>query len=105
MFVEGEVEIKIKDRLAQGLGDHETKLWIQLSFKDLACYRISAFTQVSDKIVKATVAIKTDVLPPNERQMLESNPNDVGALRSYLERMFDGKGICRAVGEPKLRAN
>jgi len=105
MFVEGDVEIKVKDRSAVGLADHEMKLWIQRSFKDLACYRISSFTQVGDRVVKATVALKTDVLPDSERQMLESNPNDVGALRSFIERMFDGKGVCRATGEPKLRAN
>lgn len=105
MFVEGDVEIKIKDRLALGLDEHELKLWIQRSFKDMSCYRISGFAKVSDKVVKATVALKTDVLPDAERQMLESHGNDVGALRSYIERMFDGKGTCRATGEPKLRAN
>lgn len=105
MFVEGEVEVKIKDRSAVGLSDHDLKLWLQRSFKDLSCYRISGFNKVSDKVIKATVALKTDVLPDSERQLLESHGNDVVALRSYLERMFEGKGTCRAVGEPKLRAN
>jgi len=105
MFVEGDVEIKIKDRHAIGLDDHELKLWVQRSFKDMACYRIAAFAKISDKVIKATVALKTDVLPEAERQMLEQHGSDVGALRSYLERMFEGKGVCRAVGEPKLRAN
>src|SRR5262245_35469722 len=98
MFVEGDVGIKIQDRAATGVDEHELKLWVQRSFKDLSCYRISAFAKVSDKVVKATVALKTDVLPEAERKMIESRPNDVGALRSYIERMFAGKGVCRAVG-------
>lgn len=105
MFVEGDVEVKIKDRSAQGLGDHETKLWLQRSFKDMACYRIAGFTKVSDKVIKATVALKTDSLPDNERALLESRSGDVGALRTFIEKMWEGKGQCRAVGEPKLRAN
>lgn len=105
MFVEGEVEVKIKDRAAVGLDEHDLKLWLQRAFKDMSCYRISNFTKVEDRVIKAVVALKTDVLPENERKMLEAHGNDVGALRSYLERMFNGKGTCRALGEPKLRAN
>ena len=105
MFVEGDVEIKITDRTALSLDDHELKLWIQRSFKDLSCYRISNFTKEGGKAVRVTVALKTSVLPDNERQMLESHPNDVGALRAFMERMWVGKGTCRCVGDPKLRAN
>jgi len=105
MFVEGDVEIKIKDRTAMGLDEHNLKLWVQRSFKDMCCYRISGFTKVSDRLVKATVALKTDVLPTNDRHMLESHPNDVGALRTFIERMFEGKGVCRATGDATLRAN
>jgi hypothetical protein len=105
MFVEGDIEIKIKDRAATGLSEHDAKLWLQRSFKEMCCYRISGFKQVSDKVIKATVALKTDPLPENERKMLESHGENVGALRTFIEKMFEGKGTCRAVGEPKLRAN
>ncbi len=105
MFVEGTIEIKIKDRSALGLDDHQTKLWIQRSFKDMCCYRIASFERDTDKMVRATVALKTDVLPEGERQILESNANDSGTLRSFIEKMFEGKGTIRAIGDAKLRAN
>jgi len=104
MFVEGEVEVKAKDRSVIGRDDHELKLWLQQAFKDMSCYRISSFSKESDRVFRATVALKTSVLPDNERQMLESHPN-VSALRAFMERMFDGKGTCRCVGDPKLKAN
>lgn len=103
MFVEGEVEIKIKDRSTAVLDEHGLKLWLQRSFKDMSCYRISAFKQEADKQIRATVALKTADLPENERRLLETHPNDVVLLRSFLEKMFVGKGTCRAVGDPKLR--
>ena len=105
MFVEGEVEIKIKDRSTVVLDEHGLKLWVQRSFKDMACYRISNFKKVSDKLVSAVVALKIEVLPEQERNLIESHPNDVGMLRSIIEKMFAGKGTCRAVGDPKLRPN
>ena len=105
MFVEGEVEIKVKDRSAVGLDDHEMKLWIQRSFKGGCCYRIANFAKVEDRVVRATVALNTSVLPPTERELLESRPDDIGAMRSFIEGMFEGKGVCRCVGETKLRAN
>ena len=105
MFVEGEVEIKIKDRSTAVLDEHDLKLWIQRAFKNMSCYRISNFKKESDKVVRAVVALKTDDLPESEREMLESHPNDVGLLRGFLEKMFVGKGTCRALGDPKLRAN
>jgi hypothetical protein len=105
MFVEGEVEVRVKDRNAALLDEHELKLWLQRSFKDMSCYRISNFKRDADKNIRATVALKTDVLPDSERQLLESRPNDVGALRSFMEKMFEGKGTCRAIGDPKLRPN
>ena len=58
-----------------------------------------------EKVVRAVVALKTDDLPDSEREVLETHPNDVGKLRAFLEKMFDGKGTCRAVGDPKLRTN
>jgi hypothetical protein len=105
MFVEGEVEIKIKDRSTAILDDHDLKLWVQRAFKNLSCYRISNFKKESDKLVRAVVALKIDDLPANEKQLIESHPNDVGLLRGFLEKMFVGKGTCRAVGDPKVRAN
>jgi hypothetical protein len=103
MFVEGEVEIKIKDRSTTTLEEHELKLWVQRGFKDMSCYRISNFSRESAKIVHAVVALKTADLPDSEREVIETHPNDVGMLRSFLEKMFVGKGTCRAVGDPKLR--
>ena len=105
MFVEGEVEIKVKDRTALALDDHNMKLWVQRSFKELSCYRIANFKVDQDRTVRAVVALKLSVLPESERRLIESHPNDVGLLRSFIEKMFEGKGTCRAVGEPKLKAN
>ncbi len=105
MFVEGEIEVKAKDRTTATLDDHELKLWLQRSFKDMCCYRISNLKRDADKIIRATVALKTSVLPDNERNLLEGRPNDIGALRSFMEKMFEGKGTCRAIGDPKLRPN
>jgi len=103
MFVEGEVEIKVKDREAAVLDDHDMKLWLQRSFKDMSCYRISSFKKTGNGLVSAVVAIKTDFLPDSERSMVESRPNDAGLLRSFIEKMFQGKGTCRAIGAPKLK--
>lgn len=103
MFVEGPVEIAIKDRAVTMEDDYNVKLWIQRSFKDLSCYRIASFERPSPKDVKATVAIKTSVLPEAERKLLESHGRDVGMLRAFIERMFVGKGTCRCTGDPKLR--
>ncbi|OGQ88282.1 MAG: hypothetical protein A2289_22980 [Deltaproteobacteria bacterium RIFOXYA12_FULL_58_15] len=105
MFVEGEVEIKIKDRSTAVLDEHGLKLWVQRSFKDMCCYRISEFHKESEKLVRAVVALKIEVLPNNEREIIENHPKDVGLLRGFLEKMFVGKGTCRAVGDPKLRPN
>jgi hypothetical protein len=103
MFVEGEVEVRIKDRSTHLLDDHDLKLWLQGSFRAMSCYRISAFKKEPEKVVRATVALKISDLPTAEREEIEARPNDINLLRHFLERMFDGKGVCRAVGEPKLR--
>lgn len=103
MFVEGEVEIRVKDRSTQLLDDHDLKLWVQRSFKNMCCYRISSFKKEADKTVRAVVALKISELPDLERKQIESRPNDVPLLRQFLERMFDGKGTIRAIGEPKFR--
>ena len=103
MFVEGEVEIKVKDRTTAILDDHDMKLWVQRAFKNMACYRISNFQKEGNSTVRALVALKISDLPENERKLIESHPNDTGLLRSFMERMFDGKGSCRCIGEPKIR--
>lgn len=105
MFVEGEIEVKIRDKSAVGLDEHETKLWIQRAFRDMTCYRISSFTKQDDKTVRATVALKISDLPEDERKLIENRPDDIGMLRSFMEKMFEGRGTIRAIGDPKLRAN
>ena len=103
MFVEGEVEVKIKDRITQQLDEHETKLWLQRSFKNMCCYRISNFRREADRSVRALVALKISDLPEGERQQIESRPNDAPLLRAFIERMFEGKGSCRSMGEPRFK--
>ena len=103
MFVEGEVEVKIKDRITQQLDEHETKLWLQRSFKNMCCYRISNFRREADRSVRALVALKISDLPESERQQIESRPNDAPLLRAFIERMFEGKGSCRSMGEPRFK--
>jgi hypothetical protein len=103
MFVEGEVEIKVKDHTTRDLDAHDFKLWLQRSFSDMTCYRVSDFRREADKTVRATVALKISELPEEERRVLVSRPNDAALLRGFIERMFCGKGSCRCIGEPKLR--
>ncbi|MBN1962020.1 MAG: hypothetical protein JW841_13825 [Deltaproteobacteria bacterium] len=103
MFVEGEVEIQVKDRAAIGLDEHNMKLWVQRAFKEMSCYRISNFRIDADRTVRAVVALKLSVLPENERNLLETHANDLGLLRSFIEKMFEAKGTCRCIGEPKLK--
>ena len=104
MFVEGEVEIKVKDYATRELDEHDFKLWLQAAFKDMACYRVSHFRKGADKTVRAVVALKISALPEEERRAIESHPHDAALLRAFIERMFSGKGSCRCLGEPKLRA-
>ena len=103
MFVEGPVEISIKDRSVAEEDDYQVKLWIQRSFKEMSCYRIANFERVSAREVRATVAIKTDSLPDSERTLIDGHGRDVGMLRSFIEKMFSGKGTCRCSGDPQLR--
>jgi hypothetical protein len=105
MFVEGEVEIKVKDHATRDLDDHDFKLWLQRSFKDMACYRVSHFRKEADKTVRAVVALKISVLAEAEQRSITTRPNDAVLLRTFVERMFTGKGTCRCIGEPKLRPN
>ena len=105
MFVEGEVEIKVKDHQAFTLDDHDLKIWVQRAFKNMSCYRISSFKKEADRTLRAVVALKISDLPEAERHQIEGRPNDVPLLRAFLERMFEGKGTCRAVGEPSLKKN
>ncbi len=103
MFVEGEIEVKAKERSIQILDEHEAKIWLQRSFKNMCCYRISSFRREADKSIRAQVALKISELPEMERKQIESRPNDAPLLRAFVERMFDGKGTCRCTGEPKLK--
>ena len=103
MFVEGDVEITVKDRTAAALDDHNLKLWLQRSFKDMSCYRIANFKKAGPRVLHATVAIKISVVPDNERNLIETHAHDKGLLRSFIERMFEGKGTCRAMGDPQLK--
>ena len=105
MFVEGEVEIKVKDRATLSQDEHGMKLWLQRAFKDLSCYRVSNFRMDPDRTIHAVVAIKLSVLPPAEQQLIETHHKDVGLLRSFIEKMFDAKGTCRSLGEPKIKPN
>lgn len=105
MFVEGEVEVKVKDRATLLYDEHDMKIWLQRCFKNTSCYRIAQFRMDSDRTIHAVVALKITDLPEAERQTLESRANDGGLLRAFMERMFEGKGTCRCVGEPKLRQN
>ena len=50
MLVECEVEIKVKDRDALAGDEHEKKLWLQRSFKNVSCYRISDFKEPDTKL-------------------------------------------------------
>ncbi|RYF09879.1 MAG: hypothetical protein EOO40_06145 [Deltaproteobacteria bacterium] len=104
MFVEGEVEVRLKDRAALAQDDHDLKLWLQRAFRDMSCYRISSFRKDADKVVHAVVALKIADLPQAERLQLEAHPQDAALLRQFIERMFVGKGSCRALGEPQLRS-
>jgi len=105
MFVEGPVEIKVKDRSAAMLDEHGLKLWVKGAFRDGCCYRISDFLKSGPKLLEVTVALDTAVLPAHERKLLEGHPDDLGSLRAFLERMFIGKGSCRSVGSPSLKSN
>ena len=103
MFVEGDLEIKIKDRAAAALDEHDLKLWLQRSFRDMCCYRIANFAKTGAREVKATLTLKITHLPEDERVIIETHPNDAGLLRSFMERMFEGKGVARAVGTPTFK--
>ena len=105
MFVEGEVEIKIKDRSTDYLDDHDLKLWVQRAFKDLSCYRLENFKKQPDKKIRAVVSLKLSVLPENERQIIRSKADDSAVLKAFIERMFAAKGTLRCIGDPKLRAD
>lgn len=103
MFVEGEIEILIKDRTAVLTDDHDKKLWLQGSFKDMSCYRISGLKEVSPRTVQATVALKLNDRPAEERDQILRSRNNPMELRSFMERMFTGKGTMKCVSDPKIR--
>ncbi len=101
-FIEGEIEITVRDRTAYGLDDHEMKLWVHRAFRELACYRISEFERVDDRKVRASVALKTSALPPDDQRLIQNRPNDHALLKTYVEELFEAKGKIRLIREPKL---
>jgi hypothetical protein len=105
MFVEGEVEIAIKDRTAVLSDDHDRKLWIQGAFKDMSCYRISGLAEVAANKYRATVALKLSDRPENERDHILRSRNNPMELRNFMERMFVGKGTIKCVSDPKIKEN
>jgi hypothetical protein len=104
MFVEGEVEIKAQDKSVLTMDDHNLKLWVNRSFNFMSCYRISS-CRIDKGTVRAVVALKTTVVPEQERRVLESVPENTERLRSFMEKLFAAKGTCRCVGDPKLKAS
>ena len=101
-FIEGEVEIIVRDRTAYGLDDHGMKLWVHRAFRELACYRLSDFERVEERKVRAIVALKTSVLSEDEQRLIENRPNDHALLKTYVEQLFEAKGKIRLIREPKL---
>jgi hypothetical protein len=105
MFVEGEVEIHVKDATAVLRDDHDKKLWLQGAFKDMSCYRISGLADVAQRKFKATVALKLADRPPEERDAILRSRNNPMELRRFMERMFIGKGAIKCVSDPKIKEN
>ena len=105
MFVEGEVEITVKDATAVLRDDHDKKLWLQGSFKDMSCYRISGLEELGPRKFKATVALKLDDRPPEERDSLLRSRHNPMELRRFVERMFAGKGALKCIADPKIKEN
>ena len=103
MFVEGEVEITSKDRTAVLNDDHDRKLWIQGAFKDMSVYRIASLKEISPRLYSATVTLKLDDRPQEERDNILRSRNNPMELRSFMERMFVGKGSIRCVSDPKIK--
>src|SRR4051794_5486519 len=103
MFVEGEVEISIKDRTVVLHDDHERKLWIQGAFKDMSCYRISGLSEAGPNKVRVTVALKLNDRPEEERERILRSRNNPMELRNFMERMFAGKGTIKCVSDPKIK--
>lgn len=103
MFVEGEVEIHVKDSTAVLTDDHDKKLWIQAAFRDMSCYRISGLADVAPKKYKVTVALKLADRPQEERDSILRSRNNPMELRRFMERMFSGKGAIKCVSDPKIK--
>ena len=102
MFIWVKVEIRIKDRTAYGLDDHDTKLWIHRVFNNLSCYRVSEFSRVDAKLVRATLWLKVSAFEADKRRLLEVGPDDQNLLRRCAESLFVGKGQLRCIGRLKL---
>ncbi len=105
MFVEGEVEVTIKDPMLNSTDDYDLKLWLQRAFKANSCYRISKLKHGPGKLIRAVVAINTRVLPESEWKRLEADPPDALLMAQFIERAFSGEGVCVVVGKPSMKAS
>jgi hypothetical protein len=104
MFVEGEVEVAVKDSSLTSSDDYDVKMWLQKGFASNACYRISK-VKMTGRTVRAVVALNTRVLPEAEWRRLESTPPDPLLMAQFLEKAFIGKGSCKSVGSPSLKGS
>ena len=104
MFAECEMEVTVKDKTLSATDDYTLKLWLQRSFKANCCYRISNFKLGEKATFRAVVALNTRVLADVDWRRLEQG-KDAVSLKSFMESMFEGKGVCRCIGQPQLRAS
>jgi len=104
MYVEAQVEVTITDKTVTSSDPYDLKLWLQRAFKSNACYRISDFKRGAGRTFQAVVAVNARILPEGQWQALET-AQDPAAMRRFVETTFAGKGTCRCVGEPKIRAS
>jgi hypothetical protein len=105
MFVEGEVEVTIKDPMLSSTDDYDLKLWLQRAFKANSCYRILKLKHGPGKLIRAVVAINTRVLPESEWKRLEADPPDALLMAQFIERTFSGEGVCVVVGKPSMKTS
>ena len=103
MFVEGRVEVRVKDRRTAGMDAHDLKVWLKQSFMGTSCYRVSDFQQTQPGLVCATVAVALSEAPGNDAEMIKQHPKDIASLKAFIEKMFDGRGVCRCINDPVLR--
>jgi hypothetical protein len=69
----------------------------------MSCYRISGLSEVGPNKVRATVALKLDDRPQDERDQILRSRNNPMELRNFMERMFTGKGVIKCIADPKIK--